>query len=38
MPDVLMLALGLALVYGAGFATGWTFARRATRYMLGGKL
>ena len=30
------LIAGIALVYGAGIATGWTLARRATRYMLGG--
>ena len=24
--------------YVAGIATGWSFARRATRYMLGGRL
>jgi hypothetical protein len=29
---------GCALVYAAGFAHGWTLARRSTRYMLGGKL
>lgn len=36
-PDLLMLAAGLALVYGAGLATGWHLARRATGYMLGGR-
>ena len=26
------------LAYIAGIATGWSFARRATRYMIGGRL
>jgi hypothetical protein len=34
--NVLMFLVGLALVYGAGVAPGWTLARRSTRYMLGG--
>jgi hypothetical protein len=34
--SALMLAAGIALVYGAGLVTGWTLARRATGYMLGG--
>jgi|HubBroStandDraft_6_1064221.scaffolds.fasta_scaffold1944464_2 hypothetical protein len=38
MTNLAALVLGIALVYGAGFASGWTFARRSTRYMLGGKL
>jgi hypothetical protein len=37
-PNLLMLLLGVALVFGAGFASGWHWARRATGYMLGGKL
>ncbi len=36
--DALALIAGCALIYGAGFASGWTWARRSTRYMLGGKL
>ena len=36
--DLLMLALGVALIFGAGVATGWHWARRSTRYMLGGRL
>ena len=35
--NTLMLATGIALVYGAGLVTGWTLARRATNYMLGGR-
>ena len=26
--DLVMIALGIALIYGAGVATGWHFARR----------
>jgi hypothetical protein len=36
-PDLLMLLAGVALIYGAGIATGWHLARRATGYMLGGR-
>jgi hypothetical protein len=36
--DLLLFALGVALIYGAGFASGWHWARRSTRYMLGGRL
>jgi hypothetical protein len=36
MTNLAALALGIALIYGAGVATGWTLARRSTRYMLGG--
>ncbi len=38
MTDLAALALGIALVHGAGVATGWTLARRSTCYVLGGKL
>jgi len=38
MTATLELILGIALIYGAGVATGWHWARRSTRYMLGGKL
>jgi len=38
MTNLAALALGVALIYGAGVATGWTLARRSTRCMLGGKL
>jgi hypothetical protein len=38
MTPELELILGIALIYGAGIATGWHLARRATRYMLGGRL
>jgi hypothetical protein len=38
MANLAALALGIALIYGAGVATGWTLARRSTRHMLGGKL
>jgi hypothetical protein len=30
-----VLVLGVAIIYGAGIATGWHWARRATSYMLG---
>jgi hypothetical protein len=33
----LMLAAGLAMVFGSGVAVGWTLARRSTRYMIGGR-
>jgi hypothetical protein len=36
-PDLPMLALGIILIFGAGVAAGWTLARRATGYMLGGR-
>jgi hypothetical protein len=38
MTNLAALALGISLIYGGGVATGWTLARRSTRYMLGGKL
>ena len=38
MTDLAALALSIALIYGAGVATGWTLGRCSTRYMLGGKL
>jgi hypothetical protein len=38
IPDPLVFLAGVALIFGAGIATGWTLARRSTRYMLGGKL
>ena len=37
LPDPALLLLGIALVYRAGFASGWHWARRATGYMLGGR-
>jgi hypothetical protein len=30
--------VGIALIYAAGFGSGWHWARRSTRYMLGGRL
>jgi hypothetical protein len=38
MTNLAALALGVALVFGAGVATGWTLGRRSTHHMLGGKL
>jgi uncharacterized protein YneF (UPF0154 family) len=38
IPNLPMFLLGVALVFGAGVATGWHLARRSTRYMLGGRL
>jgi hypothetical protein len=43
-PSLLFQAIGefarnpWVLAYIAGIATGWSFARRATRYMIGGRL
>jgi hypothetical protein len=36
-PHLPMLLLGLAIVWGSGFAAGWHWPR-STRYMLGGRL
>jgi hypothetical protein len=36
--NLFLLVLGVALTFGAGVATGWHWARRSTRYMLGGRL
>ena len=35
--NAVMLATGIALVFGSGVAVGWTLARRVTGYMLGGR-
>ena len=35
--DLVMFALGLALIVGVGAALGWNAARRVTRYLLGGR-
>jgi hypothetical protein len=37
IPDPALFTLGVALIFGAGVATGWHLARRTTRYMLGGR-
>jgi hypothetical protein len=36
-PNLPMLLLGVALVYGAGILTGFNLARRITGFMLGGR-
>ena len=33
-----VLAAGIVLIWGSGFAIGWTAGRAVTRYMLGGRL
>jgi hypothetical protein len=38
MTPLVELIVGIALIYAAGFASGWHWARRSTRYMLGGRL
>jgi hypothetical protein len=35
--DLVMFALGLALIFVGGVALSWNIARRVTRYMLGGR-
>jgi len=38
MEPAVSILLAAGLVYAAGFITGWRWARRTTRYMLGGPL
>ena len=35
--DLVMFALGLALIVGGSVALSWNIARRVTRYMPGGR-